>query len=40
MAKKRKAKPKGDDLLELAKYGVKANVVLGVANTVIGTTKN
>ena len=35
---KRKYKKK-DDLLDLVAFGVKANVVLGVANTVIGATK-
>ena len=42
MAKKRKSKPRkdyGDDLIDVAKFGIKAGVVLGVANTVIGATK-
>ena len=41
MAKKRKAKPKdfGDDILDVAKFAIKANVALGVANTAIELTK-
>ena len=36
MAKKRKSRPKdfGDDVLDVTKFAIKANVVLGAANIV------